>query len=105
MVEASAARYAGHPGLPDVLAAFGAVSGMSTDEQTTAVARGVLPSYFADYWGNEERLGPFREAVRATYISGPDYDLTPDVIDDRSELKGLTVPGPGLRRSRVTSGS
>ncbi|WEP00799.1 alpha/beta hydrolase (plasmid) [Streptomyces sp. FXJ1.172] len=92
MVEAFAARHADHPGLPDVLAAFGAMSGMSTDEQTTAVARGVLPSYFADYWGNEERLSPFRDAIRATYISGLDYDLTPDVIDDRAELKGLTVP-------------
>ncbi|MFB7504708.1 alpha/beta fold hydrolase, partial [Streptomyces broussonetiae] len=92
MVGAFAARHADHPGLPDVLAAFGAMSGMSTDEQTTAVARGVLPSYFADYWGNEERLSPFRDAIRATYISGLDYDLTPDVIDDRAELKGLTVP-------------
>ncbi|UXY17928.1 alpha/beta hydrolase [Streptomyces cynarae] len=92
LVEAFAARHAGHPGLPDVLAAFGAMSGMSTDEQTTAVARGVLPSYFADYWGNEERLAPFRDAVRATYISGLDEDGRPDLIDDRAALKGLTVP-------------
>ncbi|MFG2356903.1 alpha/beta fold hydrolase [Streptomyces sp. NPDC048521] len=92
MVEAFAAKHAGHPGLPDVLAAFGAMSSISDDEQTEAVARGVLPSYFADYWGNEERLAPFRDAIRATYISGLDEDLRPDVIDDRVALKGLTVP-------------
>ncbi|MFF4836339.1 alpha/beta fold hydrolase [Streptomyces sp. NPDC001315] len=91
-VEAFAAKHADHPGLPDVLAAFGAMSSISSDEQTEAVARGVLPSYFADYWGNEERLAPFRDAVRATYISGLDEDLTPDVIDDRVALKGLEVP-------------
>lgn len=92
MVEAFAARHADHPGLPGVLAAFAAMPAMSTDEQTTAVARGVLPSYFADYWGEEERLAPFRNAVRATYISGLDEDLAPDVVDDRVALKGLTVP-------------
>ncbi|MEV7236773.1 alpha/beta hydrolase [Streptomyces sp. NPDC051020] len=92
MVEAFAAKHAGHPGLPEVMAAFGAMGGMSTDEQTEAVARGVLPSYFADYWGDEERLAPFREAVRATYISGLDEDLTPDAVDDRTALKELAVP-------------
>ncbi|MEW2512940.1 alpha/beta hydrolase [Streptomyces sp. NPDC046870] len=92
MVEAFVAKHAGHPGLPGVLAAFEAMSGMTSDEDTVAVARGVLPSYFADYWGNEEKYAPFRDAVRATYISGLDEDLTPDVIDDRAALKGLTVP-------------
>ncbi|WP_420031641.1 alpha/beta fold hydrolase [Streptomyces sp. cg28] len=91
-VEAWAARHAGHPGLPDVLAAFGSMSHIYDDEGTVAVARGVLPSYFADYWGHEERLAPFRDAIRATYISGLDEDLTPDVIDDRVALKGLDVP-------------
>lgn len=92
MVEAFAAQHADHPELPDVLAAFGAMSTISSDEQTLAVARGVLPSYFADYWGNEERLAPFRAAVRATYISGLDEDLVPEVIDDRAALKGLEPP-------------
>lgn len=92
MVEAFVAKHAGHPGLPDVLAAFGAMSSISSDEQTVAVARGVLPSYFADYWGDEERFAPFRDAVRASYISGLDADLTPDVIDDRAALKELSVP-------------
>jgi pimeloyl-ACP methyl ester carboxylesterase len=92
MVEAFVTKHAGHPGLPDVLAAFGAMAEISSDEQTLAVARGVLPSYFADYWGNEERLAPFRDAVRAAYISGRDEDLVPEVIDDRAALKGLEPP-------------
>jgi pimeloyl-ACP methyl ester carboxylesterase len=92
MVEAFAAKHAGHPGLPGVMAAFGAMSGMSDDAQTEAVAKGVLPSYFADYWGNEERYAPFRDAVRATYISGLDEDLAPDLVDDRAALSELTVP-------------
>ncbi|WP_046730244.1 alpha/beta fold hydrolase [Streptomyces humi] len=92
MVEAFVAKHAGHPGLPDVLAAFGAMSTISSDEQTVAVARGVLPSYFADYWGDEERLAPFRDSVQGTYISGLDADLTPDTIDDRAGLKDLQVP-------------
>lgn len=92
MVQAFAAKHAGHPGLPGVLAAFDAMSAMSNDEQTEAVAKGVLPSYFADFWGNEERLAPIRDAVRAVYISGLDEDGTPDMIDDRAALKELTVP-------------
>ncbi|MFF4902829.1 alpha/beta fold hydrolase [Streptomyces sp. NPDC001068] len=92
MVEAFAAKHAGHPGLPDVLAAFGAMSAISSDEQTLAVARGVLPSYFADYWGHAERLAPLRDALRAVYISGLAEDLKPDVIDDRAGLKDLRVP-------------
>ncbi|MGW5419761.1 alpha/beta fold hydrolase [Streptomyces sp. NPDC003943] len=92
MVEAFAAKHAGHPELSDVLTAFGAMSDISSDEQTEAVAKGVLPSYFADFWGNEERYAPFRDAIRATYISGLDEHLTPDVIDDRAALKELAVP-------------
>ncbi|SNX88289.1 pimeloyl-ACP methyl ester carboxylesterase [Streptomyces sp. TLI_55] len=92
MVEAFVAKHAGHPGLPDILAAFEAMATISSDEQTLAVARGVLPSYFADYWANEERLAPFRDAVRAAYISGLDEDLVPEVIDDRAALKGLEPP-------------
>ncbi|WP_253209331.1 alpha/beta fold hydrolase [Streptomyces niphimycinicus] len=91
-VQEFAAKHAGHPGLADVLAAFGAMSGMSDDESTVAVARGVLPSYFANYWDNEERFAPIRDTIRATYISGMDEDLSPDLVDDRAALKGLEVP-------------
>ncbi|WP_055589122.1 alpha/beta fold hydrolase [Peterkaempfera griseoplana] len=91
-VEEFAVKHAGHPGLPGVLAAFGAMAGISSDEETAAVARGVFPSYVADYWGNEERLAPIRDAISATFISGLDDDLVPDVIDDRVALKGLELP-------------
>lgn len=91
-VEEFTAEHAGHPGLPEVLAAFGAMSGIHDDESTLAVARGVLPSYFADYWGDEERLAPVRESLRAWYISGLDEDLSPELIDDRAALRGLEVP-------------
>ncbi|WP_062989777.1 hypothetical protein [Nocardia anaemiae] len=33
-------------------------TGISNDEQTLAVARGVLPSYVADYWSDERRWAP-----------------------------------------------
>ncbi|MFF0478436.1 alpha/beta fold hydrolase [Streptomyces sp. NPDC004284] len=91
-VERFAEKHAGHPGLPDVLAAFGEMSSISSDEQTEAVAKGVLPSYFADYWGDEERYAPLRDAIRATYISGLDEELGPDLVDDRVALKTLAVP-------------
>ncbi|MEV6336953.1 alpha/beta hydrolase [Nocardia vinacea] len=65
---------------------------ISSDEQTLAVARGILPSYFADYWGDEQRWVPFRAGLRSTYISGLDADLSPDLIDDRAGLPNSTVP-------------
>ncbi|MGW5782212.1 alpha/beta fold hydrolase [Streptomyces sp. NPDC003863] len=91
-VERFAEKHAGHPGLPDVPAEFGAMSSISSDEQTEAVAKGVLPSYFADFWGNEELYAPLGDAIRATYISGLDEDLVPEFVDDRAALKGLAVP-------------
>ncbi|MFG2478593.1 alpha/beta fold hydrolase [Streptomyces fagopyri] len=87
-----AARHAGRPELPEVLAAFQAIPTISDDVRMTAVARGLLPSYFADYWGREEEFAPLRASVRATHISGLDEDLSPDVIDDRADLGSLTVP-------------
>ncbi|MEU8951573.1 alpha/beta hydrolase [Streptomyces sp. NPDC048489] len=92
LVEAFAERHAGHPGLPEVLASFQAIPTISDDGEMTAVARGLLPSYFADFWGREAEFAPFRASVRATHISGLAEDLTPDVIDDRADLGALTVP-------------
>ncbi|MFJ4438010.1 alpha/beta fold hydrolase [Streptomyces sp. NPDC088923] len=87
-----ARKYAGHPGLPGVLDAFASMSALHDDASTLAVAQGVLPSYFADYWGNEEHYAPVREGVRAGYVSGLDEDLRPEVVDDRAALKELAVP-------------
>ncbi|MEV0932998.1 alpha/beta fold hydrolase [Streptomyces phaeochromogenes] len=91
-VQLFAERHADHPGLPEVLAAFQAIPTISDDAQMTAVARGLLPSYFADYWGREEEFAPLRASVRATHISGLDENLAPHVIDDRADLGSLTVP-------------
>ncbi|MFJ2394493.1 alpha/beta fold hydrolase [Streptomyces sp. NPDC087843] len=92
LVQLFAARHADHPGLPEVLAAFQAIPTISDDVRMTAVAKGLLPSYFADYWGREEEFAPFRASVRAAHISGLDENLSPDVIDDREDLDSLSVP-------------
>ncbi|WP_433526923.1 alpha/beta fold hydrolase [Nocardia pseudovaccinii] len=91
-IQEFAAAHADRPELADVLAAFTAMQDISSDEQTLAMARGVLPSYIADYWGDERRWAPVREALRATYISGLDADLSPDLVDDRDDLPNATVP-------------
>ncbi|MCQ4205930.1 alpha/beta fold hydrolase [Streptomyces longispororuber] len=91
-VEEFAAKHSEQPGLGEVLAAFGAMSSMASDADTVAVARGVFPSYFADYWAHEAELSQVRDAIRATYISGLDEHGAPDVIDDRAALKELRVP-------------
>ncbi|MER5469216.1 alpha/beta hydrolase [Streptomyces sp. NPDC002685] len=92
LVRLFAARHSGRPGLPEVLAAFEAVPTLSDDAGTTAVARGLLPAYFADYWGREREFAHLRASVWATHISGLDEDLTPHAIDDRADLGSLTVP-------------
>ncbi|MEV6217364.1 alpha/beta hydrolase [Nocardia sp. NPDC051833] len=84
--------HAGHPELPDILAAFGAMQEISNDVQTLAVARGILPAYLADYWGDEPRWAAVRDALRAGYISGLDALGAPDLVDDRADLPALTVP-------------
>lgn len=68
------------------------MSAIGDDAQAEAVAKGVLPAYFADFWGNEQQYGPLRDAIRATYISGLEQDLVPDTVDDRAALPGLRVP-------------
>jgi proline iminopeptidase len=92
LVESFAALHADHPELPEVLAAFQAIPTISDDARMTAVARGLLPAYFADYWGRKEEFAPLRASVRATYISGLDEDHAPDVVDDRGDLGSLAVP-------------
>ncbi|WP_329459291.1 alpha/beta fold hydrolase [Streptomyces sp. NBC_01497] len=91
-VELFAAQHADHPELPAVLAAFQAIATISDDAQMTAVARGLIPAYFADYWGREGEFAPLRSSLRATHISGLDETLSPQVIDDRGDLGSLTVP-------------
>ncbi|MER5926945.1 alpha/beta fold hydrolase [Streptomyces mirabilis] len=92
LVQSFAALHADHPELPEVLAAFQAIPTISDDAQMTAVARGLLPAYFADYWVREEEFAPMRASVRAAHISGLDENLSPLVIDDRADLGSLSVP-------------
>ncbi|MER5912585.1 alpha/beta hydrolase [Streptomyces sp. NPDC001982] len=92
LVQLFAARHADNPELPEVMTAFQAIPTITDDARMTAVARGLLPSYFADYWGREQEFAPLRASVRATHISGLDEDLSPHVIDDRADLGSLTVP-------------
>ncbi|WP_262056723.1 alpha/beta fold hydrolase [Streptomyces sp. STR69] len=92
LVQEFAARHADNPGLPEVVEAFQNIPTISDDAQTTAVARGLFPAYFADFWGREAEFAPVREAVAATHISGLAEDRTPDVVDDRATLGALTVP-------------
>ncbi|MBK6010938.1 alpha/beta fold hydrolase [Streptomyces sp. MBT53] len=92
LVQEFAARHADNPGLPEVVEAFQNIPGISDDAGTTAVARGLFPAYFADFWGREAEFAPVREAVAATHISGLGEDHTPDVVDDRATLGALTVP-------------
>lgn len=91
-VEEFAARHAENPGLPGVLNALQSVSSMASDEDVVAAIQGLLPAYFADYWGRESEFAPLRESVTGWYISGLDADLSPDLIDDRGSLGSLTVP-------------
>ncbi|MEZ0077105.1 alpha/beta fold hydrolase [Planotetraspora sp. GP83] len=92
LMEDFARRNAGNPELPEVLAAAQAMGAISSDEQVTAVARGIFPAYMADYWGRKEEFAPLRAAVSGTYISGLDEHLVPEVIDDREDLGSMVVP-------------
>ncbi|WP_410671355.1 alpha/beta fold hydrolase [Amycolatopsis sp. cmx-4-68] len=91
-VEEFARRNADRPGLPGVLAALQATASISDDDEMNAALRGLLPAYFADYWGREAEFAPLRATVRGTHISGLDEQLVPDTIDDRAALGSLTVP-------------
>ncbi|MDX6314275.1 MAG: proline iminopeptidase [Streptomyces sp.] len=58
----------------------------------TGVARGILPAYFADYWGREGEFASFHAAVGATHISALDDNLVTHIVDDSEDLGSLTVP-------------
>jgi proline iminopeptidase len=86
------ARNEGNPAVPEVLKALQSVGGITDDEELTATLRGLLPAYFADYWGRAAELSPVRDSVRVTYISGRAADGAPDVIADRELLTTIAVP-------------
>ncbi|MEO3807791.1 alpha/beta hydrolase [Sphaerisporangium sp. B11E5] len=87
-----ARRNAGIPGLAAVLDALRSTGSISNDEEFTTAVRGLLPAYFADYWGREDEFAPMRATVSGSHISGLDEHLVPDLVDDREPLVTLTVP-------------
>ncbi|WP_439383090.1 alpha/beta fold hydrolase [Amycolatopsis lexingtonensis] len=91
-VEEFVRRNADRPDLPEVLAALQATASISDDDAMNAALRGLLPAYFADYWGREAEFAPLRATVSGTHISGLDEQLVPDTIDDRAALRSLAVP-------------
>jgi proline iminopeptidase len=58
-----------------------------TDDGFTSFIRTFLPGYFADYWADEARLGPLRDAIRAWHVPG---GLA--AFDDRDALRQVRVP-------------
>lgn len=108
-------RNVDHPGAADVLEAWRSVPTVASDEAFTAVARRLLPAYFADYWGRTGEFVGFAAAVAGTYISGLDEHGAPDTVDDRAVLGSIDVPTLvlvgrhdficGLRWGRRTRGS
>jgi pimeloyl-ACP methyl ester carboxylesterase len=91
-VENFTRRHAGNPQLPEVIKAFQATATISNDEEFTTAVRGLLPSYFADYWGREEEFAPLRASVSGSHISSLDEHLVPEIIDDREALGSMAVP-------------
>jgi proline iminopeptidase len=85
-------RNAGNPELQEVLDAFQSIPAISNDEEFTVAVRGLLPAYFADYWGRVEEFAPMRASVEGSHISGLDENLVPDLIDDREPLGSLMLP-------------
>ncbi|MFL4903742.1 alpha/beta fold hydrolase [Streptomyces sp. MMS24-I2-30] len=91
-LESFAARHEGNPELPEILATFPALPGISDEARMTAVLKALFPVYFADYWGRQQEFGPLRAGLRGTYLSGLDENLSPKAVDDRADLGALTLP-------------
>jgi len=85
-------RHADNPELAEVVQAFQATAAISNDAEFTAAARGLLPAYFADYWGREQEFAPMRATVSGRHISSFDEHLGPEIIDDREALASMAVP-------------
>ncbi|MGW2014926.1 alpha/beta fold hydrolase [Streptomyces sp. NPDC001927] len=87
-----AVRHAELPELEAVMGAFGTFPSITDDTAMMAAAKGIVPAYVADYWADTPRWDGFRDALRASYISGRDEHGAPDPIDDRAALHTLKVP-------------
>ncbi|MCX5338708.1 alpha/beta fold hydrolase [Streptomyces atratus] len=54
--------------------------------------RGVMPAYFADFWGREQEYAAFRSRASATYVRAEDDQGVPETVDDRGRLAALKAP-------------
>lgn len=87
-VEEFAARFPGHPALPDVLAAFQADPGPdATDEASTRALQGIVPLYFAHYWAREDEFGPAARSLTVTNVAGDE-----EPVDFRGRLHEISAP-------------
>jgi pimeloyl-ACP methyl ester carboxylesterase len=91
-VEDFARRHADNPELPEVIKALQATATISNDGEFVTALRGLLPSYFADYWGRQQEFAPLRASVGGSHISSLDEHLVPEIIDDRAALGSMAVP-------------
>jgi pimeloyl-ACP methyl ester carboxylesterase len=92
MIGEFVARNAGNPEVPGVIAALQSVGTITDDAGLTRALRALVPAYVADYWGREDEFASVRDQLEASYLSGRDADLVPEVIDDRAALASLSVP-------------
>jgi proline iminopeptidase len=86
-IEAFAARSSHRPAAQTALRAWRALGGVSNDETTTATLRQLLPAFFADYWGREQELEPWRSAVRCAYVSSGN-----SLFDNNSGIGSIRIP-------------
>ncbi len=92
MIAEFMARNPGNPEVPGVIAALQSVGTITDDAGLTRALRALVPAYFADYWGRAGEFASVRDQLAASYLSGRDADLIPEVIDDRAALAELRVP-------------
>jgi len=90
-VDEFARSHADNPELPAVLDAWGSVPAVTDDEAFAQVARGILPLYFADFWGRTAEYAEFVASIAGAHISGLDDDGVPAFFDDRPVLGSITV--------------
>lgn len=83
-------RHPGNAEAADVATAFQETPAEPTDEWVSDKLRRILPVYFADYWGNESELAPFRAGVRGWLA--PQLGEEPKPFDVRDELGSTSVP-------------
>lgn len=86
-VAAFRARLAHRPEADDVATAWSAHRTSMDDAGLSQLFRAVFPVYFADYWADEDRYRPIREAVRLSRVVD---DASPN--DHRGRLSSIKVP-------------